>query len=210
VRIPFDLELRPRLRFVTRMPLHPSFRSLFPTRSSSRPLIGSSVRSTIWPAIKFVTPILLLLSGLAAQKLEAAPAPVPRAQRHEYRHEIDQLEDAWRNAMLKGNSAVLESLLADDYTGITAMGVIQTKEQTLDILKSGTLQLTAISISDRKVRIYGTTAVVTSLAELTGSRNDQERSGRYRYTRVYVRNSQGQWKIVSFEASRIQEFPDRK
>jgi ketosteroid isomerase-like protein len=120
------------------------------------------------------------------------------------------MEEAWRAAMLKGNSVALESLLADDYTAITAKGAIQTKEQTIDNLKSGGFQLTSLAISDRKVRIYGTTAVVTSLAELTGSRKDQELTGRYRYTRVYVRNPQGQWKIVSFEASRIQEAADRK
>jgi ketosteroid isomerase-like protein len=120
------------------------------------------------------------------------------------------MEDAWRNAILKGNSVALEGLLADDYTGITAKGAIQTKEQAVINLKSGALQLTAINISDRKVRVYGATAVVTSLAELTGTKDDQELSGRYRYTRVYVRNSLGQWKIVSFEASRIQESPDHK
>jgi ketosteroid isomerase-like protein len=135
---------------------------------------------------------------------------VPRAQRHEYRHEIEQLEDVWRAAMLKGNSAALDSLLADDYTGITAKGAIQTKDQAIGNLKSGALQVTGLQISDRKVRVYGTTAVVTSLAELTGGRNDQEMTGRYRYTRVYVRNPQGVWKIVSFEASRIQESSDHK
>ncbi|WP_263351173.1 nuclear transport factor 2 family protein [Acidicapsa acidisoli] len=188
------------------MPAHHCLRSAFPTRTPARSL----VRSAVWSAIRSLTPILLLLSGLTAQTMEAAPAPVPRAQRHEYRHEIDQLEDAWRAAMLKGNSAAMESLLADDYTAITAKGAIQTKEQALNNLKSGAFQLRSLSISDRKVRIYGTTAVVTSLAELTGSRNDQDVTGRYRYTRVYVRNPQGQWKIVSFEASRIQETPDRK
>jgi ketosteroid isomerase-like protein len=153
---------------------------------------------------------LCLQVGAAAPDLAAAPQPGSRAHRHEYRHEIDQLEDAWRTAMLKGNSAALDALLAEDYTAITAKGAIQTKEQALNNLKTGALQFTSLSISDRKVRIYGTTAVVTSLAELTGSRNDQELSGRYRYTRVYVRNPQGQWKIVSFEASRIQEPSDHK
>jgi ketosteroid isomerase-like protein len=112
--------------------------------------------------------------------------------------------------MLKGNSTAMDALLADDYTAITAQGAIQTKEQALDSLKTGAFQLSALTVSDRKVRIYGTTAVVTSLAELTGSRDDKEVSGRYRYTRVYVRNPQGQWKIVSFEASRIEEPGEHK
>jgi ketosteroid isomerase-like protein len=138
------------------------------------------------------------------------PNGVPRSQRHEYRHEIAQLEEAWREAILKSDSAALDKLLADDYTGITAKGAIQTKDQAIESLKSGALQLTVLEILDRKVRVYGATAVVTSMAELTGSKSDEEMTGRYRYTRVYVRNPQGQWKIVSFEASRIQESADHK
>ena len=149
----------------------------------------------------------LVLPGVSQP---AHPNGVPRAQRHEYRHENEQSEEAWRIAMLKSNSAALETLLADDYTGITAKGAIQTKDQAIQNLKSGAIQLTALVISDRKIRVYGATAVVTSIAELTGSKSDEEITGRYRYTRVYVRNPQGQWKIVSFEASRIQESPDHK
>jgi ketosteroid isomerase-like protein len=153
---------------------------------------------------------LLLLASGAELVSQTAASGIPRAQRHEYRHEIDQMEEAWRTAMLKGNSTALDSLLADDYTAITSQGAIQTKEQAISSLRSGSLQLTGLTISDRKVRIYGSTAVVTSMAELTGSRKDEQLNGRYRYTRVYVRNEAGQWKIVSFEASRIQEPGERK
>ena len=156
----------------------------------------------------FLAGSLLVLAGVAESS--AQKAPIPRAQRHEYRHEIDQAEEAWRTAILKGNAADLATLLADDYTAITDKGAIETKDQAINSLRTGGLQLTALSISDRKVRIYGSTAVVTSLAELAGSRNSQEVSGRYRYTRVYVRNQLGQWKIVSFEASRIQEPGEHK
>ncbi|WP_263356350.1 nuclear transport factor 2 family protein [Acidicapsa ligni] len=150
---------------------------------------------------------LLLMLGVVAVPLFAGPAqhPLPRAQRHEYRHEIEVLEEAWRTAMIKRNSTALEGLLADDYTGITANGAIQTKEQAVTSLRTGTIQLTDLTISDRKVRVYGLTAVVTSQVELTGTRDEKGISGKYRYTRVYVRNPQSQWKIVSFEASRIQD-----
>jgi ketosteroid isomerase-like protein len=155
--------------------------------------------------------ILLQVAILPLSLGASAPGQgVPRAQRHEYRHEIEQAEEAWRTAMLKGNSAELSALLADDYVAITANGAIQTKEQAIGNLKSGAFQLKSLSVTDRKVRVYGSTAVVTSVAELAGNRNDQSVSGRYRYTRVYVRNQAGQWKIVSFEASRIQDAGDRK
>jgi ketosteroid isomerase-like protein len=152
--------------------------------------------------------IFLALLGALALAASLAQQPhngMPRGQRHESRHEIDQLEEVWRNAELKGDMAAMNSLLADDYMAITPNGTLQSKEQTLANLRSGTTHFTAIGISDRKVRFYGTTALVTSRADVSGASANGDFSGSYRYTRVYVRNPQGKWKIVSFEASRIRE-----
>jgi ketosteroid isomerase-like protein len=167
---------------------------------------------------------IVLLAGTLAASMALAPMQataltmfglppgqqVPRGQKHEYRHEIEQQEEAWRNAILKSNSGVLAQLLSDDYTGITAKGAIQTKDQAINNLKNGVFLLTGLNITDRKIRVYNGTAVVTSSAELTGGKSDPEASGKYRFTRVWVRNLQGQWKIVSFEASRVQEGPEHK
>jgi ketosteroid isomerase-like protein len=136
-------------------------------------------------------------------------AGMPKLQKHESRHEIDLLEEAWREAVLKSNTAQMESLLADDYMAITSSGTLQTKEQALDNLRSGRTHFTQLEISDRKVRFYGTTALVTSVAEVQGSTSEGDVSGSYRYTRVYVRDAQGAWKVVSFEVSRIRDPGER-
>jgi ketosteroid isomerase-like protein len=146
----------------------------------------------------------------AALALAACSIPVhaamPPAQKHESRHEIDQLEDDWRRAVLTSDTKAMDALLADDYIGISANGTIENKDQTLARLRSGGVHITSLTISERKVRFYEKTAVVTSLAELQGtSAEGNSVGGSYRYTRVYVRNLQGEWKIVSFEASRIRE-----
>ncbi len=129
----------------------------------------------------------------------------PLAQKHENRHEIDQLEDEWRNAILTANTKAMDSLLADDYMAITPSGTLQSRDETLESLRSGRLHFTTLNITDRKVRFYGTTAVVTSLAKIQATTPDGQVAGNYRYTRVYVRDAQGAWKIVSFEASRVRE-----
>lgn len=134
-----------------------------------------------------------------------AKAGIRRAERHEIRHEIDQLEQIWLDALMHHNVQAMSTLLADDYTAITPDGTLQSKGQTLDNLRDGTVHFNSIEVSDRKVRFYGHTALVTSRAEVTGATPDGEMSGSYRYTRVYVRDSRGNWKIVSFEASRIRE-----
>lgn len=133
-----------------------------------------------------------------------------KPKKHDNRHQIEQLEEAWRNAVIKCDTTALGTLLADDYIAITASGLLQTKEEALTNLRSGRVHITDLEFSDRKLRFYGNTALVTSLANVTAADADKELTGSYRYTRVYVLSPQGKWKIVSFEASRIRFPGDRR
>jgi ketosteroid isomerase-like protein len=166
--------------------------------------------SRIKPCLR-LSCVAAVISLVAMAATAAQPSPgMPRAQRHESRHEIDQLELKWRDAILHRNAAAMDGLLADDYLAITANGTMQSKEQTLANLRAGTLHIQSIEFSDRKVRFYGQTALVTSRAEVSGSAPDGDFAGAYRYTRVYVKDDQGNWKIVSFEASKIRSPEDHK
>lgn len=149
---------------------------------------------------------VVLLAFTAAPTLVA----MPRAERHEVRHEIDALEDDWRTAMLNRNVAALDSMMSDDFMAITSRGMLQSKDETLANIRTGSTRFKSISYSDRKVRFYGTTALVTSRADVTGTGPEGDLSGSYRYTRVYVRDTNGNWRIVSFEASRIRDRDDHK
>ena len=156
-----------------------------------------------WPAERngrfamvFATLVLAAAASLPA---------MPRAEKHETRHQIEHLEDVWRNAILHGNTSAMEALLADDYMAISPTGILQSKEQTLANLRAGNMHFNSLDLSDRKIRFYGTTALVTSRAEVSGRGPDGDLSGSYRYTRVYVRDARGVWRIVSFEASKIKE-----
>jgi ketosteroid isomerase-like protein len=151
-------------------------------------------------AIGFALLVLLFAAG-------RLPA-MPRAEKHEMRHQIEHLEDTWRNAVLKGNITAMDALLADDYIAISPTGILQSKEQALANLRSGNMHFKSLELTDRKIRMYGTTALVTSRAEVNATGPDGEVSGSYRYTRVYVKDLRGVWRIVSFEASKIREPGD--
>jgi ketosteroid isomerase-like protein len=142
---------------------------------------------------------------LLAVGASANGAAMGLAQKHESRHEIDSLEDEWRSAVLTSDTKAMSSLLADDYMAITPSGTIQTRDDALESLRAGRIHFTSLTITDRKVRFYGTTAVVTSLADIEATTPEGSVTGSYRYTRVYVRDPQGTWKIVSFEASHVRE-----
>jgi ketosteroid isomerase-like protein len=157
------------------------------------------------PTVGRLSLVLALISGLTLQAHAVFP------HRDNAHKEIEGLELDWRNALLTNNVNAVDRLLADDYLGISANGTLETKADELSRGRSGAVHITELELSDIKVRIYGDTAVVTSKAELVGKNGDRDISGRFRYTRVYS-NRDGQWKIVSFEASRISNGgePDAK
>jgi ketosteroid isomerase-like protein len=156
-----------------------------------------------------------ILSIFAAVLALAASSAIlfagqPKDNKHENRREIDQLEEVWRNAILKSDTTAMSGLLSEDYIGITASGTLHTKEDTLANLRTRRIHVTTLTVSDRKVRFYGKTALVTSLAVVEGTTAEGDVSGSFRYTRVYARDAQGQWKIVSFEASRIRNSGEHR
>lgn len=145
------------------------------------------------------------LTVLALLATVGTAQAMPRAEKHETRHQIEHLEDTWRTAILHGNTTAMDTLLADDYMAISPTGILQSKDQALANLRDGTVHFNSIDLTDRKIRLYGTTALVTSRAEVNGSGPDGSISGSYRYTRVYVKDPHGAWRIVSFEASKIKD-----
>jgi len=157
-------------------------------------------------ARSFVAAVVLaqvvILTGWAFSPQSKKESP-HKAQKVDSRRQIDRLEEKWRNAVLKNDVAALDSLLGDDYVAIMANGTLETKDQTLASIRAGNWHINTLDISDRKVRFYGSTALVTSLVQVEGSDPEGNISGTYRYTRVYARDSHGAWKIVNFEASRL-------
>lgn len=144
---------------------------------------------------------------LAVLVLVAGWQPALAVPRHENKlahKEIEALEQEWQQAIVTNNVSEMDHLLADDYIGITSNGTIETKAQALAQRRAGTMRITKLDLSDVHVRVYGDTAVVTSVADLVGTNGASDISGKYRYTRVYNRRL-GHWKIVSFEASRIHD-----
>jgi len=151
-----------------------------------------------------------ILFVLALCVVMAHPAfGLPKRDSHAIHKQIEALEEQWRQAIISNNVTEMDHLLADDYIGISANGTVETKAQALAQRKAGTVLIKTLDLNDLKVRVYGDTAVVTSKAELEGTNGQSDISGNYRYTRVYNRRL-GQWKIVSFEASRIHDVDARQ
>ena len=161
-------------------------------------------------APRIVLPLLVLATGcLAAPAQPATSGPAPKVNKGAEHKQVEQLENDWQTAVLANDSATLDSLLADSYVGIGPEGTISSKAEELQARADGQERLQSYDQLDRKIRIYGTTAVVTSRVRIKGVYSGEPLLGEYRYTRVWSL-IHGQWRVVSFEASRIHDTSARR
>jgi hypothetical protein len=172
--------------------------------------------------------LLAVASFFFSGAIQNAHAAADHTHKHMYKQEIDALEDQWKAAILSGNTDALGKLLSDDFTAITANGTIQNKHQYLDARKNAKWQMTSLELTDLRIRFYGSTAVVTTLAHIEGIPNPNRPEGSspqpradgspekssfngfFRYTQVFSLSSSDKWTIVSFEASRVRDPNDRR
>src|ERR1700722_14390471 len=124
-------------------------------------------------------------------------------KKHEAKRQVELLEEEWREGQLAGDVATMDRMLSDDYIGISISGQVSTKAQQLDRVRNHKVVIHRVDLSDMKVKLIGSIAIVTSRAEVEGVNENGPVRGTFRYTRVYQRLASGAWKITSFEATRI-------
>jgi ketosteroid isomerase-like protein len=110
--------------------------------------------------------------------------------------QFKKLEEDWVKAMIARDVVALGQILADDYFIIDPEGQTSDKAQTLEGFKSGAFKFESIEFSDFKVRVYGTTAIVTGGEIVKGNYNGQSVSGTYRFTDIFARRGT-RWVAVS-------------
>ena len=146
---------------------------------------------------------VVIAAALGVATLTAAPA---RAQMggaaSSVADQIKKMEKDRAAAVVKADVATLEGLTSDDYVLINANGQVSNKAETMSMIKSGKIKLTANEVSDMNVRVYGDTAVVTGKSTAKGSINGIELKGPVMFTRVYVKKN-GKWQSVAFQQTPI-------
>lgn len=113
-------------------------------------------------------------------------------------------DQAWNELRQRGDAEGLAALLADDWMLTHSDGRIQDKRDYVEELRSGRRSNQAIGNREIQVREYADTAVITGISEQSGISAGQAWSGRFRFTRVWVR-MQGEWRMVASHSSRITE-----
>jgi ketosteroid isomerase-like protein len=164
------------------------------------PLSGRPIRRTLIPSTVLFAAVVM---GWPAPVAFAGGIPPLHEKKHAAKQQVEAMEEQWRKAQLGGDVATMDRLLSDDYIGISMTGQVNTKTQQLDRMRMHKIALTKLDLGECQVKLIGSIAIVTSRAELEGTNDGTPLKGTYRYTRVYQRLPTGEWKITSFEATRV-------
>ena len=109
--------------------------------------------------------------------------------------EVVKVAKKFEQAIIKNDPDEIGSFLADDWIVIGPDGAIIDKARFLSVIKSGELSHEAMDSEDTRVRVYGTTAILTALTSSKARYMNTELSTRERATDVYVKRD-GKWRCV--------------
>ncbi len=122
------------------------------------------------------------------------------------KQEIGRLTEAWAAAEARGDTAFLESTLADDFIGIGPLGFMLTKQEWLARHQSGDVTYESLDVSEVTVRVYDEAAIVTSRQVQNAAYRGNSVQAQLRTSLVFV-HQQGQWRLAHLQLSTIGEPP---
>jgi hypothetical protein len=108
--------------------------------------------------------------------------------------------DAYKDAMIHNNAAVLGKLLSDDLTYVHSAGKLESKADVLKSVTTGKNVITKMEFSDTSVRIYGNTALVKCRVDLWHSDTNIVHMN---ILHAWVKGSNG-WQLVARQATRLE------
>ena len=110
---------------------------------------------------------------------------------------LKQLVRSWDAALVKGDTATLDRLLADEFAFVGGLKkadyLASFKTRSNDAVKSA-------ESTDIEVQIYGGTAVLTGLDQISGQNKDGLYTSKWLYMDVWIKRD-GRWQCVKTYAS---------
>ena len=153
---------------------------------------------------------LLALSPLATSQTAENPKPhAEQAARPEQRDastpqqtdaaladKLKQIERDWADAEIKRDPSLVAPYLASTMVKTGDDNQPITRDQLLERIKNSDITIGSIDLSDMKVQVYGTAAVVTGVFKAAGSSKGKTFTNTGRFTDTFIQKD-GQWQAVA-------------
>jgi ketosteroid isomerase-like protein len=116
--------------------------------------------------------------------------------------EVTQAEKAWATAVVTGDHATLDRLLAADLIYTHSSSVVENKSVYFGKLKAGTLKYESIQHEEVVVKPYGDSAVLHCKVRMKGVSDGQPFTAYAVMTHVWVKQGSA-WRLAAHQATRL-------
>jgi len=115
----------------------------------------------------------------------------------------EAVEQDFFTALIEADVERLSEVLADDFLLIDVMsGSEVARSSLLELVGAGQLRFAGIDRSEHRVRLYGTSAVITGRTDMQGIFGEEAFRVQSRYTHVFV-DEGGYWRMVAAQGTQI-------
>ena len=146
---------------------------------------------------------------LTATLFAATMAPGGQADGPAAEKQVAALSEQHRKAAIKGDTKVLDAVLADDWVVVGPTGAVETKRQQEKKIKDKSLVFEAIDPKEVKVRVHGDAAIVMGLYHIKATLNGRTVDGVFRNTEVFTKQA-GRWRCVFNQVTPVAGPPAEK
>jgi ketosteroid isomerase-like protein len=113
---------------------------------------------------------------------------------------ILRLEDERFAAMVGEDFRSLEAMVHDELIYTHSSGVVDSKASWLESMRTRKTRYHKVTPAERKVRVYGDTALVTGRADIEAEIGGQPKSLRLFYLIAWTKTPEG-WKFVAWQSA---------
>lgn len=140
-----------------------------------------------------------LVVGLAALGFASPNSAYAAEPQASVKTAVLAAEQKWVNAVLHGDGATLDKMMANDIMYTHSSAMIQTKDQFIKAATSGSTKYLAFDFSDTVVRQYGKTVVIS---HKTTTKTVQTGEAHLFVSEVWFEQNGG-WQMVSRQATKL-------
>lgn len=116
--------------------------------------------------------------------------------------EVQAAEKAWARAVVKKDYAALEKLYDNDLIYAHSSGVVETKKEYIDKLRTGAQRYDAIEHSAMKVKVHGDAAVVHCHVAMKGINPKGPFDDKLMMIHFWIKKG-GVWRLVAHQTTKL-------
>jgi hypothetical protein len=147
--------------------------------------------------VKHLMLAVILIFAASVNAQEAAAPPLAK--------ELLPLEKARVDTLCKGDLPGLEKVFARDMTYVHSSGVLESRSEFLDKLRTGERKYVSMEHDPGvAVRSYGNVAILTGSTKVQVIVKGQTQNLHLRFTEAWQRRGK-QWQVVAWQATKIAE-----